>query len=355
MKVNVFNGLQWVTSTIQDQLVDFDNDTKIMVEKSQDDDKIRFDLNGSEAISFEKNLNNVFRINYKYQNGNMIIGEYSGVDLQLATNGNTLIGMGAGFDLTTGSHNTLIGAEAGPFVNGHSNTMLGSFAGGTSGNTGSGNTFVGSQAGGRNQSGSDNVFIGNVAGERNISGHENIYIGLFAGFLSEDGSKNVAMGTQAGSNVQTGNYGSVLIGCEAGRFGDIQTGNVLIGEKAGRGSFQSSHSNEKNVIIGYKAGINLTGSYNVMLGNLAGSLETGSNKLYIETTNSTTPLIYGEFDNDLVKVNGTLHISETARLTPLSSPPTCTSAEEGLLYFNANNRTLQVCKGSLGWKEVLTN
>jgi hypothetical protein len=39
---------------------------------------------------------------------------------------------------------------------------------------------------------------------------------------------------------------------------------------------------------------------------MAGKDETGSNKLYIENSDSTSPLIYGEFDNDLVVINGTL-------------------------------------------------
>jgi hypothetical protein len=36
-----------------------------------------------------------------------------------------------------------------------------------------------------------------------------------------------------------------------------------------------------------------------VLGILAGSQETGSNKLYIDNTNTTTPLIYGDFSSDL--------------------------------------------------------
>ena len=54
---------------------------------------------------------------------------------------------------------------------------------------------------------------------------------------------------------------------------------------------------------------NSTGGYNVAIGFNAGSNETGSNKLYIENSNSTTPLIYGEFDNDLLRINGTLDIN----------------------------------------------
>ena len=38
-------------------------------------------------------------------------------------------------------------------------------------------------------------------------------------------------------------------------------------------------------------------------GIMQGFFETGSNKLYIENSNSTTPLIYGDFDYDKVGIN----------------------------------------------------
>jgi hypothetical protein len=42
------------------------------------------------------------------------------------------------------------------------------------------------------------------------------------------------------------------------------------------------------------------------LGWRAGYNETGSNKLYIANSDTTTPLIYGEFDNEILNVNGKL-------------------------------------------------
>lgn len=51
-----------------------------------------------------------------------------------------------------------------------------------------------------------------------------------------------------------------------------------------------------------------TGSGNVFLGHNAGYNEMGSNKLYIENSDISTPLIYGEFDNNLLQINGTLKI-----------------------------------------------
>ena len=48
----------------------------------------------------------------------------------------------------------------------------------------------------------------------------------------------------------------------------------------------------------------------------------------IENSNSTSPLIYGEFNNDLVKVNGSLEVNTT---TGAFTPPRLTAAEAGAL------------------------
>ncbi len=60
-----------------------------------------------------------------------------------------------------------------------------------------------------------------------------------------------------------------------------------------------------NVYLGSEAGYeNISGSNNVFIGYQSGYSETGSNKLYIENSNSSAPLIYGEFDDDQVAING---------------------------------------------------
>jgi hypothetical protein len=48
------------------------------------------------------------------------------------------------------------------------------------------------------------------------------------------------------------------------------------------------------------------------LGYNAGFSETGSNKLYISSTNATFPLIYGDFSTAFVAINGKLGIGEKA-------------------------------------------
>jgi len=54
-----------------------------------------------------------------------------------------------------------------------------------------------------------------------------------------------------------------------------------------------------------------------MIGYEAGSNETGSNKLYIENSNSATPLIWGDFANDIVTVHGNIGIGTTAPVSAL--------------------------------------
>ncbi len=134
-------------------------------------------------------------------------------------------------------------------------------------NTG-GSVFLGNGAGENdNMSSTHNVFVGHQSGYDNTSGEKNTFIGYQSGYDNTTGENNTFIGRRTGYSNTTGSY------------------NVFFGNSAGR--------------------LNTTGSYNVFLGRSAGYNETGSNKLYIENSNSTSPLIYGEFDNDKVVVNGT--------------------------------------------------
>ncbi|CAL2082433.1 conserved exported hypothetical protein [Tenacibaculum sp. 190524A05c] len=76
--------------------------------------------------------------------------------------------------------------------------------------------------------------------------------------------------------------------------------NVIIGYQAAEGA----QSGDSNVVIGYFAGYNLNGDSNVLIGTAAGAGGTFSNQLHIRN------LIYGEFDNDYLEVNGELKVDE---------------------------------------------
>ena len=125
-----------------------------------------------------------------------------------------------------------------------------------------------------------NIFVGDNAGHNN-TGHSNAFIGVAAGTSNTSGKSNVFLGRNSGLNNTTGNYNSYI----GSNSGYLSTG-------------------EKNIFVGSYSGYNTTGSNNVFLGMEAGYNETGSNKLYIESSTISTPLIYGEFDNDYVRING---------------------------------------------------
>ena len=78
------------------------------------------------------------------------------------------------------------------------------------------------------------------------------------------------------------------------------------------------------------------------LGRNAGSNISGSNRLAIDNTNTNSPLLYGEFDNDIIRINGNLEvtgdldISGTNNTTPIGTIqmwPTST-APDGWLICN---------------------
>lgn len=149
------------------------------------------------------------------------------------------------------------------FINSGGNTLLiGNNAGNT--NTGNNNTFIGSNTG-LVSTGGANTFIGNSAGENNLSGRDNIFIGEKAGESNTTGENNAFLGRGAGRINQTG---------------------------------------EANTYLGAYAGLNATGSFNVFIGQGAGANETGSSKLYIDAGDTSSPLIYGEFNTNLVQING---------------------------------------------------
>ena len=163
--------------------------------------------------------------------------------------------------------------------------------------SGKNNVFFGYNAGYNNTTGTSNTFIGYNAGYTNVEGVCNIFIGERAGYLNDGyysypnsvGSFNTYIGYYCGQNMADG------------------VNNVLIGNRAG----WDRNGGDHNVIIGSGAGGSSgEGDYNVFLGSGAGNSETGSNKLYIENTSSTTPLIYGEFDNDLLRINGRLDVTD---------------------------------------------
>jgi hypothetical protein len=259
------NGVLTWADNSSNVLADADNDTKIVVEQSADEDTIRFYTGGVEYFKM-----NDGRLSVENIGNSIFIGEGAGANDDLTDNYNVFVGHLAGNANTTGFLNTFTG-----YLSGQSNTTgtLNTFYGartGYSNTTGFFNTFTGTYSGALNTTGSNNTFYGGRTGTLNTTGSQNIFIGRTSGYFNTTGSDNTFLGYSAGISNQTGS---------------------------------------NNLFLGYKAGFsNVDGGNNVFIGNEAGYNELGSDKLYINNDSSSTPLIYGEFDNDLLQVNGTLNI-----------------------------------------------
>jgi hypothetical protein len=247
---------------------------------------------------------------------NLFIGNGSGKN-NTATN-NMFMGHNAGYTNVSGSSNLFVGADAGAYNNsGSKNVFIGQSVG-VYNTSASNNTLLGWGAGSSNNS-PDNTFIGYTTGSTHTSGDKNTFIGALAGQSNSTGSYNTFMGYAAGQNSGTTStctyvgyysgysatgYGNTFMGWGSGR---ITTGdyNVMLGH----GSGNLTTSGNYNVFLGTGSGhSNVSGSGNVFLGNDSGYNETGSNKLYIDNSDTATPLIHGDFGTDFLTVNGTLKV-----------------------------------------------
>ena len=157
---------------------------------------------------------------------------------------------------------------------------------------GAGNTAIGLSALNNNTS-FDNTAIGIMALVNSTSGYANS--GLGSGTLTSNttASYNTAVGRMAGTMFTTGGNNTVV----------------------GATSFYHSSTTStgvNNTALGYGAGAGNTGSSNLFLGYSAGSQETGSNKLYIANSNTTTPLIGGDFSVKTLAFAGNATITSQA-------------------------------------------
>ena len=256
--------------------------------------KLNLEANGSSVI-----IGNDAGINDDGTNNeNVFLGHKAG---ELNTEGtwNTFIGFASGFKNTTGDVNTFIGKRAGSAnVSGDGNVYVGYDAGLS--NIQGGNVFLGTGAGAFSSVG-NSTFIGTAAGQ-NTSGELNTFVGWISGQFNTLGSANTYLGVSSGNKNVEGNS-NTYIGTNSGANNEYGSGNTFLGDGTGIGNEGSD-----NVILGYLAGTNnLFGatafSGNIFIGSKAGSEESNSNRLYIENSSSTAPLIYGEFDTNKAGIN----------------------------------------------------
>jgi hypothetical protein len=277
---------------------------------------------------------------------NTFLGYAAGV-LNYAGHHNTFLGYGSGLLNTTGSQNTFLGFQSGySNTTGTYNTILGSNAG-YSNTTGTYNTFLGYAAGLVNTTGYNNTFLGYGAGLLNTTGHHNTFLGFQSGYSNTTGTYNTFLGLNAGYTNTTG-YKNTFLGQGAGYANTTGYWNTFLGQDAGyanttgyyntflgQGAGYSNTTAGSNTYIGLEAGYFSTGGNNVFLGFCAGAYEAGSNKLYIDSSSTSSPLIYGDFSAAYLRFNGNVGISVTpTHLLDVSGGAYCT----GTTWVNVSSR-----------------
>ncbi len=236
---------------------------------------------------------------------NVAIGEAA---LRANTSGfeNTAIGVQSGMGNTTGSYNTYLGWRAG-FVN-----------------NGDANVLIGESANDQAYNASSNVAIGRRVLHDNGSGSRNVAIGESAMHKSQS---ILAAGMVTGQEYMIFGGGSTdftLIGATDNAIGTkfIYNGGPITGDSPVR-SLTEGDSPNRNVALGYSAGANVgVSSGSVYLGYEAGPTPMSgstSNRLFIDNSETDTPLIHGEFDNDKVTVNGSLAITNELRISSMGT------------------------------------
>ncbi len=117
------------------------------------------------------------------------------------------------------------------------------------------------------------------------------YLGYQAGFSETHTNEyTVGIGYQALQNANGVDY-TTAVGYQALMNATTGGYNTAIGRGAGLGVT----TGQKNIFIGYQAGY--------------GAPATTSNKLYIDTSNTNNPLIYGDFSTNDIKINGDFEVT----------------------------------------------
>ena len=203
----------------------------------------------------------------------IFMGNDAGINDDASQNQNTAVGNNALETNTTGSYNSAYGYRTMRYnTTGYSNSAYGSSAL-VSNTVGNQNTAIGNLSLYYNTTGNANTATGYGSLNKNITGDQNCTAGAYSSYNNTSGNANIILGYQS-------DY-----------YNDGGSSNTIIGYQAGRTT--STHSKSGNIFLGYQAGYN----------------ETGDNKLYIENSNSDTPLIGGDFDDDEVYINGTIKIT----------------------------------------------
>jgi hypothetical protein len=198
------------------------------------------------------------------------------------------------------------------------------------------NVFIGFSSGRNNSDAANNVFIGCFAGNNNTTGSRNTFFGYAAGYANTTGSYNIFIGDLCGEGNTTGNN-NLFIGSRAGRNNTTGFSNLFFGINSGT----NTTTGNRNVFIGAGAGNdNITGYQNIFIGDKAGYYETGTAKLFIEssTADSSGALIWGDFFYNKLRLNAKVAIGRNATTNDLEVEGTASKTSAGDWLASSDSR-----------------
>lgn len=311
-------------------------DNKLYIENSSAD--------ADNALIYGEFDNNILRTNSEFQIGNPTITGYA-FPIADGTSGQVLTTDGAGNitfqnptigvqqinDLTDGKSDN-DGTDNG------SSLFLGINAGANDDSTHNFNVGIGFEALQSNISSWGNTAIGHQAMQANTIGMNSTATGSFSLTNNLSGTNNSAFGNGTLTANTSGSFNSAIGQGSLNSNTDGSYNTAL-----GYWSLLNNDSGARNVALGSSSGYtNSTGSKNVFIGYQSGYFETGSEKLYIENSNadSNNALIYGEFDNDILRTNGEFQIGNPT-ITGYSFPVSDGTNNQVMITDGSGNLSFQ--------------
>jgi hypothetical protein len=295
----------WVANSaaVATKIQDADGNTKIEVEQSANENKIRFTQNGIEYHQFNKGT-----LEFNNTGGSTYLGYASGAnDSYNVVRNNVGIGANTLQYATSGGQNVALGCQSLQALTGG----LGNVAVGNEVlnklTTGNENTAVGFRTLYNNTS-NLNVAIGRNAGYNNTSGSNNTFLGSNAGY-SSTGSSNVFLGYQAGFS-ETGNDKLYIANSSTSTpliHGDFSTKTLTVNDYLATKYFKLTNGATNGYVLQSDASGNASwvnpatfsvgnwttsgsNQYNALSGNVGIGTTTPSVKLDVSGTTSTTNL-----------------------------------------------------------------
>ena len=210
--------------------------------------------------------------------------------------------------------------------------------------------FIGIEAGLNDDGDNYNVAVGNISLKENTTGENNAALGYGSLGYNTMGENNVAIGSISQASNTTGNE-NTSIGYSSLALNSNGSGNVAVGNQT-----LLMNIGEQNTALGKGAGQNSNNtSGNVFIGYEAGKDENGSNKLYIENSDSPTPLIGGDFDTDEVEINGSLSVNGNATAWNLETALDITVGGNLIINDSILANNIKITTGTPAEGKILTS